>query len=118
MTLHLLDWAAFLPFFTWLVAASMCRAARANGRDPGILNTIRAELHPFRYALAIADFVCSTAVRGPDFLTGGLLALNLYWCWSHRRDNDDDDRWKRRKDAAAGYVREVAGRLVVTPEPA
>lgn len=116
--IFLLSNLAWMVFFIWLVCASICRWMRTEGRDPGVIGRVRAELHPFRYALVIADFVLTTALSGPSFITGGLLALNLYWCWSHRHDKDDDDRWKRRLDAATGYVREVAGRLTVVPEPA
>ena len=33
------------------------------------------------------------------------------------RDIDDDDRWKKRRKKAAAKVKEMAGRLVVVPEP-
>jgi hypothetical protein len=115
---QLLLFCANVPFVVWLFCASLCRLARDFGRDPGILRTIRNELHPFRWAFAVGIFIVGTVRHGPDIGPGTLLAIDLYWCWLYRKDNDDDDRWKRRLDAATGYVREVAGRLTVMPEPA
>jgi hypothetical protein len=108
-----------VPYATWFLSAVLCRAARELGWDPGgILRTIRNELHPFRWVLAVGIFVVGTMLNGQGYWEGIALALDLYWCWKYRKDNDDDDRWKRRLDAATGYVREVAGRLTVVPEPA
>jgi hypothetical protein len=114
MTDILLLWGPSLPFSTWLITAVLCRIAKWHGRDPGVLRTVRNELHPFRWGLAIAIFISATVRNGPDIDPGIMLALDLYWCWTYRNDNDDD-RWKRRLDAITGRVAEVAGRLVVAP---
>jgi hypothetical protein len=114
MTDVLLRWGPSISFAVWLMTAALCRVARGVGRDPGILRTIRNELHPFRWGLAVAIFISATVRNGPDIGPGVMLALDLYWCWTYR-DDDDDDRWKRRLDAVTGRVAEVAGRLVVVP---
>jgi hypothetical protein len=114
----LLHYVANAPFVVWFLCTALCRAARSYGRDPGILRTVRNELHPFRWAFAVGIFIVGTVRHGTDVGPGILLAIDLYWCWLYRKDNDDDNRWKRRLDTATGYVREVAGRLTVVPEPA
>lgn len=42
---------------------------------------------------------------------------DLAWIWIVSRVFKDDDRWKKRRKKAAAKVRELAGRLVVVPEP-
>ena len=57
-----------------------------------------------------------------DPLPGGSIWLSIVWLcdllwfvWI--KDVDDDDRWKKRRKKAAAKVKEMAGRLVVVPEP-
>lgn len=116
MTLLALRSLLGYAFMAWQLA-SLCRLWGVRG---GLLNTIRAELHPFRWALCIGWYVLLCATSGPVVSWGAhvAFAFALWTCWSARHDNDDDDRWQRRIDAATGYVREVGGRLVVVPETA
>lgn len=119
MAIFLLNWVPYLTFLAWLLCSSWLSGYRRYGYPvPDLARTIRREIHPFRWALAVLNFVGGTMAHGVSVGPGVGLALALLWCWVYRKDDDDDDRWKRRLDAATGYVREVAGRLTVVPEPA
>lgn len=107
-------------WIAWWWASIFSRVIRRlpdNPVRPALL-VIRCELHPFRWALAIADFALMTALTGPGITPGITLAIMLYGSWYMRKDDDDDDRWKRRRKAAASKVSEIGGRLQVIPASA
>ena len=105
-----------MGFFVW----QLCSLAWSLGVRTGAINAIRAELHPFRWVLCAMGYVLEPIAISHSYEWWRHVAfvLGMWMCWSARHENDDDDRWKRRMDAATGYVREVAGRLTIVPEPA
>lgn len=98
--------------FAWLLPDVVVEAAREFKRELRVL-----------YFPAIGvEFVASFMVADGHRLDGWELAhygmaIGLYWL-IRMYDKDDDDRWKRRRDRAAGAVKEIGGRLVVVPQPA
>jgi hypothetical protein len=43
------------------------------------------------------------------------LAMGLFCCWAYAHDEDDDDRWKKRRQKLAAKVAVLGGRLQVVP---
>lgn len=104
--------------FDWtFIAWQLCSLLRSLGLRTGPLNSIRAELHPFRWFLCVAAYVLyPIAYAGSaPWWTHGIFLVQMLNCWTARHDNDDDDRWKRRRKALADRVSEIGGRLVVVP---
>lgn len=90
-----------------------------DGRLGRFMRAVRSEVHPFVLPIVVIEFLAQVYVESADhpylnkWAVLGLVSNALCW-WFNRQD--DDDRWKRRRDRVAGRVRELAsGRLVVVP---
>lgn len=83
-----------------------------------VLGWIRYELMPVRYLLVVVAYLADmfTSHARFNYWESGALALNLWFCWFYRqKDDEDDDRWKKRRQKLASKVAEVGGRLQVVP---
>lgn len=105
---------AFVLSRTFLDLVKMCGGDRSIW-PCRVLRTIRHELKPFRWLLLAVQEL-------PELLDGSLLGWRSFslgvmvlYCAFCCNDTDDDDRWKKRRDAVASKVAEVAGRLTVVP---
>ena len=102
----------------WLayLLSSLCiRFGRDRGwAVPAALRTIRAELKPFALPFLLVG-QAPDLIGDPDFWDYLFFAIALYCWWMYRSDEDDDDRWKRRKQRLADKVAEVGGRLTIVP---
>lgn len=108
-----------LTYSTWLGACIFTDLARMFGWNPGYCRTIAIELKPFRWALVGVRELCWIYIHREMMDTTHLLTLgiDLTFCWYWGR-KIDDDRWKRRRQKLADRVAEVAGRLIIVPQPA
>ncbi len=87
-----------------------------SGRGLAIVRGWYHEFKPFYLPAGIFVFAVHIVLDGWDFWQV-LWLLSDLWMWRVYRDVDDDDedRWKRRKDALAGRVKAAGHRLVVVP---
>lgn len=110
----------YVLFATWQWTSVILFVLRVVGmkRRPAPLLWLRRELHPFRYWLNGGAWLLEYfdnphhAVTWPALLAPAFGFVN---CWLYRKDEDDDDRWKRRREKLASMVAEVGGRLEVVP---
>lgn len=86
-----------------------------GGKAPDMLRAIRAELRPFALPLALAYSVPGVLETHSAWSYGSLGFAVLNWLLLRHLKDDDDDRWKRRKQKLAEKVAEVGGKLQVVP---
>lgn len=102
----------------WTFAYCARLVLRTLGRSPmALANRVFFELRPFFPAIIIAYFVVGAVVDGSDGAgwRGFTVACGALNWWMSRRDKDDDDRWKRRREALTARIADVGGRLAVVP---
>jgi len=107
---------AVLGATSWLIADLLAwRSER--------MRAIRAVLRP-PYLWWFCPFLVVTNLReglqGDEFgpVVAAVWAVNWVIAYRSRHDDDDDDFWKKRRKKLAARVKELAGKLVVVPEPA
>ncbi len=74
-------------------------------------------LRPFIPAIAITHFLCGAVRFGTDdigFRTGFLIFMLVIW-WLSRFEDDDEDKWKKRREAVNSRVAVMFGRLRIVP---
>jgi hypothetical protein len=114
-TLRIVSALAGMGGVLYIMSSLIIVWSRDFGRSvPEPLRTIRAELKPFALPLLLTDQLPGIATE-PSFWKYLFFAIGLYCWWAYRSDEDDDDRWKRRKQKLADKVAEVGGRLQVVP---
>lgn len=111
-----------IPYFLhvmWVVSSFLLDITRRNGfRRSRFTIWTRRELTPFRWWLAGGWWVLMY-FDDPGYaitfhpLFG--LAMGLFCCWAYAHDEDDDDRWKKRRQRLAAKVAVLGGRLQVVP---
>ncbi len=86
-----------------------------HGSTPPIVNTLFFELRPF-YLAAVFTAALVTLATG-EWTWGHpiAVAISLVNWWLMRQDEDNDDRWKRRREKLAAKVEAVGGKLTVVP---
>ena len=106
------SWCSVIVFVASAISPELGSRVRRS-----LVGWIRYELMPFRWAIAVGIQVTGIIDgdgRGPWAVAA---ALAYYFnCWMFRpRDDEDDDRWKRRRKKLASKIAEVSGRLQVVP---
>jgi hypothetical protein len=105
-------------YYMWTFAYIARSVLRGHDRrPPGIVNWVFFEIRPFFPALCVAMFLAGTlanGTHGAGIRAFALIAGLVNW-WYSRRDKDDDDRWKRRREALSARVAQVGARLAVVP---
>src|SRR5690348_14297918 len=81
-------------------------------RSDPIFRTIRNELRPFSLVILAAMRVPQLMLDRAHWWTYLLIGVDLLAWWLYRK-NDDDDRWKKRRQKLADKVAEIGGRLQV-----
>lgn len=116
--------AAEVAFWFWVLWTWTYIIWQYRGSDKTnkVWNLLMETRPLFYVALVIKAVVKNTIIY---LIEGGpyshAMAPIIYACdvwWYHHVKNLDDDRWHRRRKKAAAKVQEIAGRLVVVPEPA
>lgn len=113
--ISLLVW---LPHVTWTYAFCVRSVLRGLGRkEPRVANRLFFEIRPFVPALLAGRYICAAITDGTDWMGWRIvfLALDIAVYAMARREQDDDDRWKKRTAALADSVRDIGHRLVVVP---
>ena len=102
----------------WPVSGLLITIAKVRGDlENPIVRPFRwlwAELRPF-YLPATGFLMGYVLVHGDMTpLQAVLWGMNV-WSWFVFKDEDDDDRWKRRKDKLAAKIERRGSRLVAVP---
>lgn len=114
-TLQLISILGTAGWLLYLMPSFIIRLGRDFGWSvPDAFRTLRAELKPFALGLYLAGEL-QEMTDDPGFWAYLFFAIGLYCWWACRNDEDDDDRWKRRRQKLADKVAEVGGRLQVVP---
>lgn len=102
----------------WMLSFIVRSVSRLLGRSaPPAANWFFFEVRPLAPFFMVGAFLAGAVAYGSDGT--GIRIFNLVmglanWLMA-RREKDDDDRWKRRRDAATARVAEIGGRLQVVP---
>jgi hypothetical protein len=77
--------------------------------------TLKRELKPFIPMLALFNLLMDLTIL--ESLLGDTMSVLscVIALWMYVSDKDDDDRWKRRRDKAAGKIKSLGHKLVVAP---
>lgn len=102
----------------WTMAALVRSHYRGLNRPaPRVAQWIAIEGRPLvpvvNVAASVSGFLADGGENVEVWVGGFALVLTGWWLFS--RDQDDDDRWKRRREALTSKVAEVGGRLQVVP---
>lgn len=103
---------------SWMVSFAAYRLLKSSGRDiPGWVRWLYFEGRPLVPLLLPGVYLVGGVAAGTEGIGWRLASLLCGFAnwWMSRRDKDDDDRWKRRREALSAKVAEVAGRLQVVP---
>lgn len=110
---------AYFLHVMWVLSSFLLAIMRDFGlRLSPLTLWTRRELNPFRWWLAggwwvLAYFDDPGYAIGAHPLFG--LTMGLFCCWAYAHDEDDDDRWKKRRQKLAARVAVLGGRLQVVP---
>lgn len=111
------DWTVI----AWLLAAIFLHFtnmfdANRDGRVYRIVRAVFWELRPFFLPATVIKAAVTLALLDFEWLDGIAFVCNL-WDWWTLKDprDDDDDRWKRRREKAKSVIEVTGSRLVVAP---
>ncbi len=112
----IVHFVASLAGVVWQVCYMVRGVSRVTGRrEPRWANRIFFECRPFAPAIFVTAFLAGSMLgTTAGWRYSALMFGLLNWLLS-RSEHDDDDRWKRRRKAAAERVARVGARLSVVP---
>lgn len=102
---------------TWLISLIITDMAQFRGREPADwVRAVRAEVRPFVPFAALTELFCMLIIRQSLFedIWATLMCVFALVLWVYRKD-DDDDRWKRRRDKVTGKIKNLGHKLVAVP---
>lgn len=100
----------------WVWSYCIRMILKLMNRDaPGVINRIFFEGRPVVPLLLLAAYLAGAIADGVDGMGWRIwnLAFGFWNWWTARNEKDDDDRWKRRRQAVADRVANVGHKLVV-----
>jgi hypothetical protein len=109
-----------LTAWTWAAMCIYLRKLLPRGnRSDRLVNGARHmyhEIRPFYVFLCCVAAVkyAADGFNWTDVISNGVHVLNWYL---YRDVDDDDDRWKRRREKLREKIEQVGGKLVVAPAP-
>lgn len=119
--LHLIRLAFTVAICAWMTSAMFLSPIFRHRINPDgmalrVARWIFHELKPFIRFMTIARFGIHCLDLSPTlWVHAGVLGLDLWNYYMYKDQDDDDDRWKRRKQKVLDKITITDGKLAVIP---